>query len=65
MGPRRENTIMHQGSTHQEQLSIPTWETLHSWLRERMQELVQWADGVYVRARLEKEKAAVLVVIVG
>ena len=56
---------MHQGSTHQEQLSIPTWETLHSWLRERMQELVQWADGVYVRARLEKEKAAVLVVIVG
>jgi transposase-like protein len=23
--------------------SIPTWETLHTWLRERMQELVQWA----------------------
>jgi hypothetical protein len=45
---------MHQGSTHQEQLSIPTWETLHSWLRERMQELVQWADGVYVRAGLER-----------
>ena len=34
---------MHQRSTHQEQLSIPTWETLHTWLRERMQELVQWA----------------------
>jgi putative transposase len=34
---------MHQRSTHQEQLSIPTWETLHTWLRGRMQELVQWA----------------------
>jgi transposase-like protein len=43
MSPRREDTAMHQRSTHQEQLSIPTWETLHTWLRERMQELVQWA----------------------
>jgi hypothetical protein len=34
---------MYQRSTHQEQLSIPTWETLHTWLRERMEELVQWA----------------------
>jgi hypothetical protein len=34
---------MHQRSTHQEQLSILTWETLHTWLRGRMQELVQWA----------------------
>ena len=34
---------MHQRSTHQEQMSIPTWETLHEWLRERMQELAQWA----------------------
>jgi putative transposase len=34
---------MHQRSTHQEQLSIPTWETLHTWLRGWMQELVQWA----------------------
>jgi hypothetical protein len=33
---------MHQRSTHQELASIPTWETLHTWLRERMQELVQW-----------------------
>ena len=49
--PRKEDTAMHQRSTHQEQLSIPTWRTLHTWLRERMQELVQWAleaevDGV-------------------
>jgi putative transposase len=43
MGPRREDTAMHQRSTHQEQLSIPTWETLHTWLRGRIQELVQWA----------------------
>jgi len=34
---------MHQRSTHQEQLSMRTRETLHTWLRERMQEPVQWA----------------------
>jgi putative transposase len=43
MGLRREDTAMLQRRTRQEQLSIPTWETLHTWLRGRMQELVQWA----------------------
>jgi putative transposase len=43
MGPRRENTAMYERTTSQGTASIPTWETLHTWLRGRMQELVQWA----------------------
>jgi hypothetical protein len=34
---------MYKGSTLQEYAVNPTWETLHTWLRGRMQELVQWA----------------------
>ena len=34
---------MYERTTSQGTPSIPTWETLHTWLRERMQELVQWA----------------------
>jgi transposase-like protein len=34
---------MYERTTLQGTPSIPTWEMLHTWLRERMQELVQWA----------------------
>jgi hypothetical protein len=32
---------MYERTTLRGTPSIPTWETLHTWLRERMQELVQ------------------------
>jgi hypothetical protein len=34
---------MYERTTSRGTPSIPTWETLHTWLRGRMQELVQWA----------------------
>jgi putative transposase len=39
-----------------------------SWKRRRLNELepvYMWADGIYVKAGLEKDKAAMLVVIAG
>jgi hypothetical protein len=41
MGPRREDTAVYERTTSQGTPSIPTWEMLHTWLREPMQELVQ------------------------
>jgi len=34
---------MYERTTSRGTPSIPVWETLHTWLRGRMQELVQWA----------------------
>ncbi len=41
MGPRREDTAMYERTTSQGTPSIPTWETLHTWLQEQAQGLIQ------------------------
>jgi transposase-like protein len=56
MGPRREDTAMYERTTSQGTPSIPTWVTLHTWLRERMQELVQWALEAEVRELLGRAR---------
>jgi hypothetical protein len=47
---------MYERTTSQGTPSIPTCKTLHTWLRERMQELVQWALEAEVRELLGRAR---------